>query len=695
MANQKKKKSHVPARLNLLFFAVFLLFSALILRLGFVQIVNGEEFVKQLDRTTNVTARIDAPRGLMYDRYGNVVVDNELELSLTYTSPTTRPSEAEKLDVARKLETMIDIDTSKITERDMKDFWIINNREEALEKVSTEERRELDNQQEYQLTLDRITEAELSAIENDEVEMRVLAIKREMDRGFALAPQRIKQGIRLEEAHIVSENLSELPGIDILRDSSRKFVFGDTFKSIFGRTGSIPRESLDFYLSRGYDRSDIVGTSFLENQYEEALRGQKAVVENITSRGSVVGSPIEQLGQRGNDLVLTIDMELQQQVEEIINREVDGARRSYIDDPTAYVVLMNPKTGEILSMAGYNNDHTGVINKAYAMGSAIKGATVLAGFQEGVVQPGTVIHDSPINLPGSPQFKSVANMGSINDITALERSSNVYMAHIVMRSAGYNYGQQGRIYLNQFTQALHDMRNYFSQFGLGTETGIDLPSESTGIVGPLRDAGNLLHFSIGQFDTYTTLQLAQYVATIANDGYRMQPHLVKEIREPGQSKDELGRVIYQNQPRVMNRVDMSDEHIQRVQYGFRQVMAGSRGTGTGTFGNRPYQPAGKTGTSQVKVSVPYGERTRLVEGNNQTLVGYAPYNDPEVAFAVVIPHVKRDREGGDTQISRRIARAALDTYFELQQSRSGPVLGEAVENDMDMEQPEEESVSEE
>ncbi len=669
MANQKKKKSHIPSRLNLLFFAVFILFSALILRLGFVQIVNGEDFVKQLERTSNVTARIDAPRGLMYDRYGNIVVDNELELSLTYTSPTRRPSEEEKLEVARTLETMIEVDTSRITERDMKDYWIVTRREEAFAKLSASERRELDNQEQYQLTLNRISEEDLSEI--TEYEMRVLAIKREMDRGYALAPQRIKQGISLEEAHLVGESLADLPGIDILRDSSRAYPFG--YRSFFGTTRPIPRERLDFFLSRGYERSDIVGTSFLELAYEEALRGQKGIVENITNRGgSIVGEANEQPGSRGNDLVLTLDMELQQMVEDIIKREVDAARNSYLDDLAAYVVMLDPRTGEILALAGYDDDHAGVLNKAYAMGSAVKGATVLAGFHEGVVQPGTILFDSPIQLPQTPPMGSVRNWGNINDLTALEVSSNVYMFHIAMRIAGYNYSQQ--CCWGDFAKAYQKMRNYYSQFGLGVDTGIDLPSESTGIYGPVELPGNLLHLGIGQFDTYTTLQLAQYIGTIANDGYRMQPHLVKEIREPSGSKEELGRVIFQNQPRVMNRIVMSDAHIKRVQEGFRLVVQGSRGTGRGAFGDLPYNVAAKTGTAQVKVQVHQGERTRWVDGNNQTMVGYAPYENPEIAFAVVIPHVKRDREGGDTQISRRISRAVLNAYFNLKQPSDGPQL---------------------
>lgn len=139
---KQKKKRHVPVRLNILFFAVFILFSALILRLGFVQIVEGEEAAKQLERTSNSTARIDAPRGIFYDRYQNVVVDNELELSVTYTNPSEQTGADDMLAIARDLEKLIDIDTDRtFPERDKQDFWLLLQDEETRnELVSKEER---------------------------------------------------------------------------------------------------------------------------------------------------------------------------------------------------------------------------------------------------------------------------------------------------------------------------------------------------------------------------------------------------------------------------------------------------------------------------------------------------------------------------------------------------------------------------
>ncbi|MDV2884029.1 penicillin-binding protein 2 [Alkalihalophilus pseudofirmus] len=672
--NKPRKKGHVPARLNMLFFAVFILFSALILRLGMVQIVQGEDFERVLDRTSNTTARIDAPRGLMLDRYGTPVVENQLELSVTYTNPSRQTSSEAILEVARDLEKLIEVDTSRITERDRMDFWLLINSDRRYELVTKEERAALDGPtEEYQLELKRITEEHLAELTAEDE--RVMAIFREMSRGYANTPQRIKRGITEEEANIISENLDQLPGVDILRDSRRNYIYGEAFRTIFGSTGSIPREKLDYYLSRGYDRSDIVGTSYLELEYEDVLRGQKAVVESITTStgGEIERSVNEKPGQRGNDLVLTLDMEMQQKLDDIISQEINSKGGSFISQRTAYAVMMDPKTGDILAMSGYSNgepnDQIGNVTKAFEMGSSVKGASVLAGYQTGAISHGQTLYDRPIDLPGTPLKRSYVNMGYVNDIKALERSSNVYMFEIAMRMMGYNYGSSRSFDTQRVAEAYDETRYIFSQFGLGADTGIDLPGSSRGLTGQNRNPGNLLDLMIGQYDTYTPLQLVQYVATIANDGYRVKPRLVSEIREPSLSPDEPGAILHKFEPQILNRVDVSDADLNRVQQGFYAVMNGSQGTGAGMFRSASYNPAGKTGTAQVSVRVGEGQNRRSISGNNQVLVGYAPYDNPEVAFAIIVPYTVRDNSANFAQ---SIGKKMLDEYFDLKEERNGP-----------------------
>src|SRR5690606_31547030 len=414
----KKKKSHVPFRLNMLFFIVFLLFSALILRLGVVQIVHGEKYQKEVEKTENEIVNLPVPRGKIYDKNGNVIVDNKALNAITYTRARGTKQE-EVLKVAEDLAKLIEMDTEKVTERDLKDFWMLKHTDEAEEKVKKElEKREtgeleISDKEIYRLQIERITEEELNQI--TEAELEVAAIFREMTKGYALVPQIIKnENVTPEEYAVVSENLENLPGVNTTTDWVRDYKFDNTLKSILGRISDtdegLPSDKLDYYLARGYNRNDRVGLSYLEEQYESVLHGQKAKVENVIKGHAVQETKVISEGQRGSDLVLTIDMELQQAVEQILEEQIVAHKQmkgtQYLD--RAFVVMMNPKTGEILSMAGkvytrgsdgkigFQDYALGTINAAYEMGSSIKGATMLTGYDTGVLNIGTAYYDTPV-----------------------------------------------------------------------------------------------------------------------------------------------------------------------------------------------------------------------------------------------------------------------------------------------------------
>ncbi|WP_245415692.1 penicillin-binding transpeptidase domain-containing protein [Alteribacter populi] len=675
---EKKQKAHVPVRLNILFFVVFVLFSALILRLGVVQIVQGEEYQEQLERTVNISSPVEAPRGLIYDRYGNVVVDNELQMTVTYTN--RRTSTKEMLEVARELNEYITVEPDRINERDQKDFWLLINQEEnemldllsvgeTVEVLSLEEQRELDLDEEeaYAERLDRITDDHLDLITEEGHE--VFAIWREFNAGYNHLPHKVLRGIEYDAAAEIMEQMEHLPGVDIVRDSERKYPYEGSLRGVFGEVGSIPRDHIEQFLANGYTRNEEVGTSYLESQYENVLRGRNGSLENHMNRsGEFLRNPEEKLGSRGNDLILSIDMELQQRVEEIIENEISSSARHFLAEEDAYVVMMDPNTGDVLSMAGLNSD-LGTFTSAYEVGSSMKGATVLAGYETGVFNHGEQIIDRTLDLPATPAIRSHQALGRINDLQALERSSNIYMAEVGMRLINYIPGISGTNWGN-YHAAYDTLRYYYSQFGLGVETGIDLPNEFIGVDGGYGSPGNMLYLTFGQFDTYTPMQLAQYVSTIANDGYRVAPRLVTEIRDPGKNKHELGSLSKQMEPKVLNRIDMSDQDIQRVQQGFHRVMNGSQGTARQYFNNLDFEAAGKTGTAQVKVN---GQ-----DGNNQTLVGYAPYDNPEVAFSIVVPGVAIRDAGG---IANRIGVEILEAYFDLKEGRPS---GNEIFEDEDM-----------
>ena len=673
----------------MLFFIVFLLFSVLILRLGVVQIVYGEDYKREIERTEDVTVNNPVPRGKMYDTNGNIVVDNEPENAITYTN--NGASQEEMIEVAERLAKLIEKEPDKVTERDKKDFWILKNKDKAEKKVPESEQKELETKYEdedefndkvYKLTLERITEKDLNELTDEELE--VLAIYREFISGYKFTPQIVKnKNVTAEEFAVVSENLQLLPGVDTTTDWKRKYNYEDTLRSVLGDVTTsdkgLPAEEIDYYLSRGYSRNDRVGISYLEKQYEDVLQGQKAKKKNVTNQaGEVVSSEIISEGQRGRDLVLTIDMDLQRAVEKIIEEELRSAKsmgNTRLLD-RAYVVLMDPNTGEIKSLAGkrfvrdektgkteLQDDALGTFSTSYTAGSVVKGATIMTGFQTGVISPGTTFYDSPMKI-GRQSFKSWKPLGSMNDVTALKFSSNIYMFQTAIKVGNGRYIPGGSLKIDT-ENAFNTFRQTFGQFGLGVRTGIDLPNESVGFKGTWTVPGQILFQSIGQYDTYTTMQLAQYISTIANGGSRMEPHMVKEIREP-QLDNSLGPIVQENEPKVLNRLDLKDGWIERIQLGMKKVNQESGGTAASYFRGKPYSSAGKTGTAEAFYDGPL-KQYRMAPVNTLSYVGYAPAENPEIAMAVLVPWAYQG--GGSPRSNLKISERVLDAYFELKQQR--------------------------
>ncbi|MDN4073827.1 peptidoglycan D,D-transpeptidase FtsI family protein [Fictibacillus terranigra] len=668
----KKKKNHLPFRLNILFVAVFLLFSILILRLGVLQIVNGEEKRQESEAIKKEEAKKEAPRGKILDRYQRVVVDNKPYFTLTYTK-TSSTKAVDTYRIAKWLSQHIKVDEKKVTERDKKDFFIVKTGVEKLmkERLTPAEAKKLNNEKEYKLLVDRITKKDLDTL--TKIDRQILAIKREMDAGYAYSASPVKKNLTDREISIISENLDQLPGVDIMPDADRTYPFGDSLKTIFGRVKQMPKEQQEYLAALNYDRTDQVGISGLEAQYQETLRGtkEKSIYLTNPKTGKTLGEPKVIPGKRGKDLVLTIDMELQHKMEKILEEEIRKGRADRGNElmRSAYIVMMNPKTGEIYTIAGkkmnsdgeFVNDSYGALFDAYEMGSAVKGATVLTGLHKGVIHMGEYIYDAPLKF-GSLTKKSHANMGSINDLTALKKSSNVYMYNIVMRLGKFSYNTKTFYGDNRYL-GFDVMRYYFSQFGLGVKTGIDFPNESTGYNGGYTNqVGNMIDMGIGQFDTYTPIQMVQYVSTIANGGYRVQPRLVKEIREPQTENHIEGKLVERFEPSILNEIDMDKSYIHRVQQGFWEVYHSPGGTAAQYFNSSKYHnAAGKTGTAQVKKYDKNGNF--IADKDNLTLVGYAPYDNPEIAFAIIVPDASP--YSGTQAVNKHIGQRALETYWAL------------------------------
>lgn len=650
-----------------------------------MQIVYGENFKRELERKEDITIHNPVPRGKMLDRDYRVIVDNVPKRAITYTN--LGASQKEMLETSEKLAQLIVKKTDKVTVRDKKDFWILKNPKLAEEKITDQEKasfkaKKLKDSDLYKFQLDRITEEELNQLSPEELE--VLSIYREFTSGYKFTPQIVKnEEVTDEEFAIVSENLQSLPGVDTTTDWERAYTFDHTLKSILGNITKteegLPADRLDHFLSLGYSRNDRVGKSQLEMQYEDVLHGQKAKVNTVTDKaGNVIETEVVSEGKRGKDLVLTVDMDLQLAVEKIIEEELWGLKQTpgtnLLD--RAYVVLMDPNNGEVLAMAGkrivknsetgkaeMQDDALGTITTTYNVGSAVKGATVLTGFKTGVIKPGSRINDQGIKIKDTPIKKSYAYLGTLNDVDALKLSSNVYMFHTAIRigKGNYQYDQPLSIAPNTF----EIIRNSFASFGLGSRTGIDLPNEAVGLKGASRLPGHLMDLVIGQYDTYSPMQLAQYISTIANGGYRLKPHLVKEIREPADDTEELGPIFQEIKPSVLNTIDTEPGWMDRVQLGFKKVYQEPGGTAYKRFAGVTYSPAGKTGTAEAFYDGP--ERKRFGKEPppvmNLSLVTYAPSTNPEIAMSVIVPWAYQGTT--DNGANFRIGKRVMDTYFQM------------------------------
>ena len=681
---KKKKKSHIPFRLNLLFLIVFFSFIALISRLAYIQLVKGDEFVALVQRTETTTAKKSVPRGSIYDSQGRILVGNKPKLAINYTRPADVKSST-MLEIAKKLTTLISVDASELKERDLKDYWVATNPDKVDSLLTADEKKRiakenLSTSQTYEMQLEHIPADELNY---SDAEKQVIAIFTKMNSAYALSTVTLKnEGVTEQEVAKISERLGELRGVDVDSDWDREYPMGDMLKTILGTVSSektgLPSDKVKSLLAQGYSLNDRVGTSYLEEQYETVLSGTKTVVKSQTNtKGEVVNTTETYPGKGGSNLVLTIDTEFQKKIEDIATKSVEG-----MTDPAAdrvYIVVMNPKNGDVLGITGkkkkfdeafnstgVEDDALGAINNSFGMGSVVKPATVLSGYMDGAItlEDNTIV-DEPIEFEASKPKSSWFNRNGkmdLTDLDALERSSNVYMIKLAMKMGGQTeYKKGGRLNIN--LSLFDKLREYYAQFGLGVRTGIDLPNEGKGYNGGTADAFSALDFAFGQFDLYTPLQLAQYMSTIANGGTRIAPRLVKEIHETSPSGG-IGNLEDVVPTKIMNSIQVSKEILDHIKEGLYRVTHGENGTSATTF--RTYSPevAGKTGTTEAFYSGPNpAYKNEAVE--NSTFISYAPYDNPEIVVAVVAPYFK---DGSPSDYAAKVAKQVYDAYFSKRNS---------------------------
>ncbi|OTN76957.1 hypothetical protein A5886_002036 [Enterococcus sp. 8G7_MSG3316] len=679
------RKSHVPFRLNFLFFIIFALFVALIVQLGYLQIVNGENIEKQLKASSVVEVKGSSPRGMIYDASGKALVENEANAAITFTRGNKMTAQ-DLLDTAQKLSELIDVPVDKnLSERDLKDFWLANedNLEAATDRLSDEEK-ELSTSEQYTATVAKVTEEE---IDFSDAELETATIFKRMNSAQSLSTVFIKTAdVSDEELAIVAENMVDLPGISTGTDWTRKIVEGSSLASLIGTVTSeeqgIPEESLDEFLAKGYARNDRVGRSYLEQQYEEVLQGTKSISEITLDNSNNIESQKETYaGAKGDNLVLTLDAKFQKEVDQILQDNfkdlIDSGAAEY--SPGVYAVALNPKTGGVLAMSGYQHETQsndlqenaiGTFINAFVPGSVVKGGTLAAGWENGVLSGNEVLYDQPIRI-GSDVKASIFNPTGTNNrnlsaVQALEVSSNSYMMQVALRLMGIEYQSGISIpTVDRQGDAYNKLRTAFASFGMGTETGIDLPGEATGIstsienMDTVSDGGKILDLAFGQFDTYTTLQLAQYAATVANGGQRLQPHIVSGVYGNDETGD-LGTLKSAIEPTVLNEVDISDAQMDIIQQGFYEAVHGTDAWATATgLASAKMDVSAKTGTAETPIVDSNGKTISLV---NLNIVAYGPSDDADIAIAIVMPQLK---SGTSSHPNVKIAKEIMDAYYDL------------------------------
>ena len=669
VASKKRNiKDIIEKRYIIMIIIICIVMIVLGLNLFFIQVIKHDFYVNKVEQLNrNVIFSNSTPRGRIYDRNGKIIVDNESVKVIYYEKPNGVTTK-EEIEVAYKVADMIEIDY-ELEINDLKKFWILNNKEESNNLITDEEwqlleERKLTNLDIENLKIERINDQLDEFTDKDK---KAASIYYLMNVGYSYDEKIIKdENVTDKEYALIAENINNIKGFDVRLDWNRVYPYGDVFKSILGnvsKTG-IPYELKDYYLNLGYSLDDRVGTSYLEYQYESILKGEK-VSYQIMEDGS---KKIINQGSRGKDIVLTIDIELQKEIEKILEEEVIKGK-SYPNTKyynRSFVIISDPNTGEILAMAGKQvidgkiYDYTpGIVTTPVTAGSIVKGASHAVGYKTGALKIGDIRYDECIKIADTPLKCSWTNLGNLNDIQALKYSSNVYQFYTAFNVGGGNYSYNEKISINP--QAFETYRNMFKQFGLGVKTEIDLPIESLGYTSNSTLPGHLLDFSIGQFDTYTPIQLSQYINTIANGGSRMKPYLLKAVYNP--TKDGLTDLLYETKPTILNEVSLEDEYIKRIQAGFREVMTTS-GTGVG-FIDSKYNPAGKTGTSESFIDSD-GDGVVDKQTMTNTFGGYAPYDNPKVSFVVISPDIfYKETSTSRAPINKNISYRISQKYFEF------------------------------
>ena len=653
----RKFNSHsIPIRLNLLFAIVILLFMTIIGRLLYMQVLNKDFYEAKLASASQTRVTTGSARGEIYDAAGKPLVENTVKQVVAFTR-SNKMTATDLKNISTKLLTYVTVTSPDLTERQMADYYLADPAvyKKTVEALPKDKRfdsdgNQLSEAQLYNNAAESITSDQLNYSED---EKKAIYLFSQLNAVGNFATGNIQTDpLSDTQVALIASASKELPGISISTSWDRK-VLETSLASIVGSVSSeksgLPAEEVDAYLKKGYSLNDRVGTSYLEKQYEEVLQGKRTVKEiHLDKHGDMESVENIEEGSKGKNIKLTIDLAFQDSVDNLLksyfNSELSNGGAKYSEG--VYAVALNPKTGAVLAMSGIKHnletgdltsDSLGTVTNVFVPGSVVKAATISSGWENGVLKGNQTLTDQPIVFQGSAAINSWYTLayGSfpITAVEALEYSSNAYMIQTALGMMGQTYQPDMTVKTDQLESAMGKLRATFSEYGLGASTGIDLPEESTGFIPKNFDLANYLTNAFGQFDNYTPMQLAQYVATIANNGVRLAPHIVEGIYD-NNDKGGLGELIQAINTKEINKVNISESDMAILHQGFYQVSHGTSPltTGRAFSDGATVSISGKTGTAESYVAG--GQK----EANNTNAVAYAPTENPQIAVAVVFPH---------------------------------------------------------
>ncbi|MGT2715065.1 penicillin-binding protein PBP2B [Streptococcus respiraculi] len=672
----------IPRRLNILFAIVIVLFSVLIARLAYMQIINKDFYTDKLAKASQKVITNSSVRGQIYDAKGLALVENQVEQVATFTRSNKMTARQMK-EVAAKLLQWLAVTDADVTPRERADYYLADPEvyAEVVKKLPKDQRLDtdgnsLDEAVVYNNAVASLTEEQTAY--SDE-ELKAVELFSQMNAAaYFETVHLVTDPLTAEQIAMIAANEAELSGISTA-SSWKRVVAPTSLASIIGTVTTqqvgLPEEDAEDYLAKGYSLNDRVGTAYLEKQYEEVLQGQREKKEiNLDRNGTVESITTIQEGSKGKNIKLTIDLAFQDGVNAILKRYFDSelATGSARYSEGVYAVALEPETGAVLAMAGYSHDTKtnevkenalGTITNTFVPGSIIKGATLTAGWEEGVIAGNQVLLDQPIQFAGSAPITSWFTLygnRNINAVEALQYSSNTYMVQIALDMLGQPYVPGMILKENEsLNTSMEKLRTIFGEYGLGAPTGIDLPLESTGFIPKEYSIANYLTNSFGQFDNYTPMQMAQYVATVANGGRRVSPHIAEGIYA-NNAEGGLGEKIEAVSGKELNQVNLSAEEMALIQQGFYMVVNGGSGltTGRGIAEGASVSISAKTGTAETFVTTESGQVLNAV---NTNIVSYAPSSNPKIAVAVILPNLTDI----DSSTSKRITTEIINLYQSL------------------------------